>query len=79
MTKNMREVCLLDGNSLIQTLSSPLNLQTSDFWCTLLGTVGMKLGGRRYSFKDKVLALSLLKRGPKSYKSLHSLFPLPSR
>ena len=34
---------------------------------------------RRWSFKDIMLALSLLKRDPKSYTFLHSQFPLLSR
>jgi hypothetical protein len=48
-------------------------------WHLLLGTVGMKPEGRRCSFKDKVLALFLLKRGSKYNTFLHSLFPVPSR
>lgn len=35
--------------------------------------------GRRFTFEDKVFALSLLKHGPKAYKSLRTTFALPSR
>jgi hypothetical protein len=35
--------------------------------------------GRRWNFEDKMLALSLLKRSPKSYSFLRLLLPLPSR
>ena len=38
----------------------------------------MKPEGRKCSFEDKVLTLSLLKRGTKSYTFLLSIFPLPS-
>jgi len=34
---------------------------------------------RRWNFEDKMLALSLLKRSPKSYSFLRLLLPLPSR
>ena len=34
--------------------------------------------GRRWNFEEKILALSLLKRSPKSYILLQTLFPLPS-
>jgi len=34
--------------------------------------------GRRWNFEEKILALSLLKRSPKSYVLLRILFPLPS-
>ena len=56
----------------------PWMCRLQDFRHPLLGTVAMKPEGRRCSFKDKLLALSLLKRGSKSYTFLHSLFPLPS-
>ena len=35
--------------------------------------------GRRWSYKEKVLAVSILKCSPRSYTFLRSLFPLPSR
>ena len=34
---------------------------------------------RKWNFEDKMLALSLLKRSPKSYSFLRLLLPLPSR
>ena len=78
ITKNMRQVCLLDSNPLIH-FHLPWKYRFKDFWHPLLGTVGMKPEHRRCSFKDRVLAPYLLKHGPKSYKFLHSLFLLPSR
>jgi len=35
MTKNMREVCQLDSNPLIQALSFSLNVQTSRFLASI--------------------------------------------
>ena len=68
-----------DSNPLIQALSSSLNLQTSRFLASFVRNSRNKPEGRRWSFKDKVLALFLLKHGPISYTFLHSLFPLPFR
>ena len=79
MTKNTKEVCQLDSNPLIQVVSSSLNVQTSRFLALLVENSRHKPEGSRWSFRDKVLALSLLKHGPKSYTFLHSLFPLPMR
>jgi hypothetical protein len=38
----------------------------------------LKPTGGKWSFKEKVLALSILKRGPKLCTFLQSLFPQPS-
>jgi len=79
MTKNRKEVCELDSNPLIQTLSSSLTVPTSAFLASIFRNIRHKPEGRRWSLKEKVLALSLLKHNPKSYTFLRSLFPLPSR
>ena len=67
MTKKMKEVCQLDSNRLIQALSSSLNIQTSRFLASVVGNSRHEARGQE------------VQRGPKSYKFLHSLFPLPSR
>jgi hypothetical protein len=36
MTKNMREVCQLDSNAMVQALSSPLNVQTLRFLASVV-------------------------------------------
>ena len=79
MTKEMKEFCQLDSNRLIQALSSSLTVPTSMFLASFFRNIKHKPKGRRWSLKEKVLALSLLKRSPKAYTFLRSLFPLPSR
>ena len=67
MTKNVREVSQLNGNLLIQALSSSLNVQTSRFLASVVRNSRHEARGQE------------VQRGPKSYKFLHLLFPLPSR
>ena len=50
----------------------------SGYWQQLLGTLGTSQGDGGGIFEEKILALSLLKRSPKSYVLLQTLFPLPS-
>ena len=78
-TKKMEEVCHLERNPLIRTLSSSLNVHTSVLLSSFLRNVKHKPKGRRWSLEDKVLAISLLKRSSKCYTFLRSLLPLPSR
>jgi len=68
VTKKMKEVCQLDSNPLIQALSSYLTVPNS--------CLASFFRNIRWSLKEEVLAL---KRSPKSYTFLWSLFPLPSR
>ena len=75
----MKEVCQLDSNPLIQSLSSSLNLDTSRFLASIVRNSKHEPKGRRWSFKEKVVAVTILKRSPRSYAFLQSLFPLPSR
>jgi len=77
--KKPKEVCQLDSNPLIQSLSSSLNVDTSRFLASVVRNSKHKPKGRRWSYKEKVLAVSNLKRSPRSYAFLRSLFPLPSR
>ena len=77
--KKLKEVCQLDSNPLIQSLSSSLNVDTSRFLASVVRNSKHEPKGRRCSYKEKVLALSILKRSPRSYTFLRSLFPLPSR
>jgi hypothetical protein len=79
VTKKIKDVCQLDSNLLIQALSSSLTVSTSLFLASFCRNSRHRPKGRRWSLKEKVLALSLLERNPKSYTFLHSLFPLPTR
>ena len=73
--KKLEEVCQLESNPLIQSLSSSLNVDTSRFLAFVVRNSKHEPKGRRWSFKEKVLAVSI----PRSYAYLRSLFPLPSR
>jgi len=75
-TKELKEICRLVGSPLIQSLSASLNAETSRF---LPSVVRNRSKGRSWSCKEKVLCLSTLKRNPKSYTFLQSLFSLPSK
>ena len=77
--KKLEEVCQLEIDPLIQSLSSSLNVETSRFLLSIVRNSKHELKGRRWSFKEKVLSVSILKRSPRSYAFLRSLFPLPSR
>ena len=77
--KKLKEVCKLDSNPLIQSLSSSLNEDTSTFLASIVRNSKHVPKGRRWSYKEKVLAVSILKHSPRSYTFLRSLFPLPSR
>ena len=69
----------MDSNPLIQSLSSSLNVDTSRFLACIVRNSKHEPKGRRWSYKEKVLPVSILKRSPRSYIFLRSLFPLPSR
>ena len=62
--KKLKEVCQLDGNPLIQSLSSSLNEDTSKFLASIVRNSKHEPKGRRWSYKEKVLAVSILKRSP---------------
>lgn len=60
-------------------LEAKVNERSLKFiWCQLQ-MQQKKARGRRFSFQDKVFALSLLKQGPLAYKILRRTFALPSR
>jgi len=78
-TMKLKEVCQLESNPLIQSLSSSLNVGTSRFLLSIVRNNKYEPKGRRWSCKEKVLAISIQKCNPRSYTFLWSLFPLPSR
>ena len=76
--KNLK-VCQLDSNPLIQSLSSALNMDSLRFLASIVRNSNHEPKGRRWSYKEKVLAVSILKCSPRSYTFLWSLFPVTSR
>jgi hypothetical protein len=55
-----------------------LNAEAVRLLAAIIRNSRHKPRGSRWNFEDKILALSLLKRSPKSYILLQTLFPLPS-
>jgi len=76
--KKLKEVCQLDSNPLIHSLSSSLNVDTSRFLASVVRNSKHEPKGRRWSYKE-VLGVSILKHSPRSFAFLWSLFPPPSR
>jgi len=74
--KKLKEVCQLDSNPLIQSLSSSLNVDTIRFLATIFRSSKHDPKGRRWSYKEKVC---ILKYSARYNAFLWSLFPLPSR
>ena len=57
--KKLKEVCQLDSNRLIQSLSSSLNVDTSRFLASIVRNSKQESKVRRWSYKEKIwLSLS---------------------
>lgn len=63
----------------LEFLETRLNKQSLNFLSCQLRMETKNARGRRYSFEDKVFALSLLKQSTRAYKILQKTFALPSR
>jgi hypothetical protein len=77
--KKMKEPCNVDSDPLMEDLSSSFSVEAARFLAAVFRNSWHRPKGRRWNFEEKMLALSLLKRSPKSYIFLHTLLPLPSR
>jgi hypothetical protein len=77
--KKLKDVCDLDRDPVMQKLASSLSVEPARLLAGVIRNSRQKPKGRRWNFEDEVLALALLKRSPKSYILLQTLFPLPSR
>jgi hypothetical protein len=75
--KKLKKLCDVDSDPLMENLSSSFCLETA-FLAAILRNSRQGPQSRRWNFEEKVLALSLLKRSPKSYILLLTLLPLPS-
>ncbi|XP_023721687.1 uncharacterized protein LOC111872233 [Cryptotermes secundus] len=76
---DLEELCEVVNDPLMKNLSSSFSLEAATFLAAMFRNCRQMPKGKRWTFDDKVLALSLLKRFPKSYILLRTLFPLPSR
>jgi hypothetical protein len=77
--KKLKDVCQLDSNPLIQSLSSSLNVDTSRFLASIDRNSKHESKSRMWCYKEKVLAVSILKFSPSSYAFLRFLFLLAFR
>ena len=64
---------------MIQSLSSSLNVDASRFLASTFRNSKHEPKGRSWCYKEKVLAVTILKCSPRSCAFLRSLFPLLSR
>ena len=69
----------MEVHTLTEDISTSLNAEGIRLLEGIFRNSKCKPKGRRWNFEDKMLALSLLKRSPKSYSFLRLLLPLPSR
>jgi hypothetical protein len=76
--KKLEKLCDLDSDLLMENLSS-FSVEAARLLVAMFRNSNQKPKGRRWNFEDRVLALSVLKRSPKSYILHHTLLPLPSR
>ena len=75
----MEFVSDVEVNTMREDISTSLNAEGIRLLKGIFRNSKRKPKGRRWNFEDKMLALSLLKRSPKSYSFLRLLLPLPSR
>jgi len=73
--KKLKEVCQLNSNPLIQSLSSSLNVVTSRFLASIDRYIKHELKGRMWISKEKVLAVSILNCSPDPMYFSGSYFP----
>jgi hypothetical protein len=75
----LKFVSVVEVNTVMEDISASLNAQGTRLLKDIFRNSKRKPKGRRWNFEDKMLALSLLKRSPKSYSFLQVLLPLPPR
>jgi len=77
-SRKLKDLCVVDSDPLMQEISNSLNVEAVRLLAANIRNRRHKPRGRRWNFEGKMLAVSLLKRSPKSYVLLQMLFPLPS-
>jgi len=63
----LKDLCDMDSDPLMQGISNSLNAEAVRLLAAIIRNSRHKPRGRRWNFEEKILALSLLKRSPKSY------------
>jgi hypothetical protein len=77
-SRKLKDLCHVDSDPLMKEISNSLNAEAVRLLAAIFRNSRHKPRGRRWNFEEKILALSLLKRSPKCYTLLQTLFPLPS-
>jgi hypothetical protein len=68
----LKDLCDVDSDPLMQDISNSLNAEAVRLLAAIIRNSRRKPRGRRWNFEENILALSLLKRSPKSYILLPS-------
>ena len=75
--QNLKFVSDVEVNTLMDDISACLNAESLWLLKGIFRNSKCKPKGRRWNFEDTLLALSLLKRSPKSYSFLRIMLSLP--
>jgi len=75
MANKLKEVCELDSNRLIQSLSSPLDVVASRFLVSIDRNSKHELKGKMWISKEYVVAVSVLNCSPDHMHFSGSYFP----
>ena len=78
VSSKLNDLCDVDSDPLMQEISNSLNAEAVSLLAAIIRNSRHKPKRRRWNLEEKILALSLLKRSPKSYMLLQTSFPLPS-
>jgi hypothetical protein len=74
----LKDLCDLKGDLLMEEIISSLNAEAVSLLAAIISNCRHKTSQRMWNFEIKILALSLLKRSPKTYYLLQMLLSLPS-
>jgi hypothetical protein len=77
-SRNLKGLRHVGSDPLMKEISNSLNAEAVRFLAAISRNSRHKPKGRRWNIEEKILAVALFKRSPKSYTLLHTLFPLPS-
>ena len=74
----MQDLCDVDSDQLMQETSNCLNAEAVRLLAAIIRNIRHTPRGRRWNCEEKILAVSLMKRSPKSYVLLQTSFSLQS-
>ncbi|KAJ0169434.1 hypothetical protein K1T71_015021 [Dendrolimus kikuchii] len=74
-----KKAVIMSKSKIFEKLTRKLNLLAKKFFWLQIQQSTKCRSGRRYSDEEKLIALSIFKQSPKSYKFLQKIFVLPSK